>query len=101
MFAWFEKLFRSRRNVAAATATSPSPLSSVYSIVPPVWRVDAQQAVFRGLSGKPVGAVGNLQQALTLRDTLNLANGDRPTRRLLDAIYLEETALESNGQSHA
>lgn len=105
MFALFEKLFGSRRNAAPSAApaasSSQSRSSDIYSIVPPVWRVDTQQAVFRGLSGQAVGVVKNLDQALTLRDTLNLANGDRPSRRLLDAIYLEETALESNGPPHA
>ena len=40
-----------------------------------------------------IAIVKNLDQALTLQDTLNLANGDRPSRRLLDAIYCETTEI--------
>lgn len=105
MFVLFEKLFRYRRaaapSAALAGSTSPGSRHGLYSIVPPVWRVDGPQAVFRGLSGQAIGVVKNLDQALTLRDTLNLANGEHPSRRLLDAIYLEEATLESDPPARA
>ena len=88
MFAFFGKLFRSRR----AAAPAPKPVTAArgfYTVVAPVWRTDEQRGVYRGISGDAIAIVHNLDQALTLQDTLNLANGDRPSRRLLDAIYCE------------
>jgi hypothetical protein len=89
MLAFFGKLFRSRRPAA------PSPLPArtargFYTVVAPVWRTDEQRGIYRGLSGDAIAIVQNLDQALTLQDTLNLANGDPPSRRLLDAIYRED-----------
>lgn len=93
MFAWFEKLFR-----LPPDPPSPEPgvppqigLKGVYSVLAPGWRHSNHPAVFRGLNGNIVALVKTFDQAITLRDTLNLACGDRPTRRLLDAIYREET----------
>lgn len=85
MFAFFGKLFRLRRTAAPAM---PVPAAcGFYTVVAPVWRTDEQRGVYRGLSGDAIAIVWTLDQALTLQDTLNLANGDRPSRRLLDAIY--------------
>jgi hypothetical protein len=91
MLAFFGKLFRSRR---AATPTVPTlaPVArGFYTVVAPVWRTDDRQGIYRGISGDAIAIVKNLDQALTLQDTLNLANGDRPSRRLLDAIYRENS----------
>ena len=90
MLAFFGKLFRSRRPAA------PSPLPTrvargFYTVVAPVWRTGEQRGVYGGLSGDAIAIVKNPDQALTLQDTLNLANGDAPSRRLLDAIYREDT----------
>lgn len=38
-------------------------------------------------SGRIVGCVPSLAQALTLRDTLELAGGALPSRRFLDAVH--------------
>ncbi len=95
MLAFFGKFFRSRR----PAAPSPAPASAArgfYTVVAPVWRTDERQGIYRGLSGDAIAIVQNLDQALTLQDTLNLANGDLPSRRLLDAIYHENSeAVES------
>jgi hypothetical protein len=95
MFAFFGKFFRSCR--AAAPSAMPVPAARrFYTVVAPVWRTDERRGVYRGLSGDAIAIVQNLDQALTLQDTLNLANGDRPSRRLLDAIYRENSeAVES------
>jgi hypothetical protein len=90
MFAFFGKLFRSRRPAALPTARTPA-ARGFYTVVAPVWRTDAQRGIYRGLSGDAIAIVQNLDQALTLQDTLNLANGDPPSRRLLDAIYREKS----------
>ena len=90
MLAFFGKLFRSRR----PAAPSPQPLPAArgfYTVVAPIWRTDERRGIYRGLSGDAIAIVDNLDQALTLQDTLNLANGDRPSRRLLDAIYREDS----------
>jgi hypothetical protein len=89
MFAFFGKLFRSRR-MAVPSAMPPPAARGFYTVVAPVWRTDEQRGVYRGLSGDALATVQNLDQALTLQDTLNLANGDAPSRRLLDAIYRED-----------
>lgn len=101
MLAFFGKFFRSRRPAA------PSPLPArtargFYTVVAPVWRTDEQRGIYRGLSGDAIAIVQNLDQALTLQDTLNLANGDAPSRRLLDAIYREdsETVESATRQAH-
>ena len=94
MFAIFEKLFRSNISTSAtkaANATREKP--SLYSVAAPVWRVDDHCGIYRGLGGNAIATVQNPAQAQTLCDTLNLANGGTPSRRLLDAIYLEEAAL--------
>lgn len=88
MFAFFGRFFRSRRIAAAPAKQLPVP-RGFYSVVPPVWRTDEQRGVYRGISGDAIAVVQTLDQALTLQDTLNLANGDRPSRRLLDAMYRE------------
>ena len=91
MLALFGKLFRSRR---AATQAIPMPATAArgfYTIVAPAWRIDDRQGIYRGISGDAIAVVKNLDQALTLQDVLNLANGDRPSRRLLDAIYRENS----------
>jgi hypothetical protein len=89
MLAFFGKLFRSRR-LAASPATPARAARGFYTVVAPVWRTDEQRGIYRGLSGDAIAIVQNLDQALTLQDTLNLANGDPPSRRLLDAIYRED-----------
>ncbi|HXE28063.1 MAG TPA: hypothetical protein VN656_06085 [Stellaceae bacterium] len=90
MFAFFGKLFRLRR--PAPPSVTPVPAArGFYSVVAPVWRTDDRHGIYRGLSGDAIAVVKNLDQALTLQDTLNLANGDRPSRRLLDAIYRENS----------
>lgn len=89
MFAIFERLFRSRPATRAATIAA-QPKSDLYSIDAPVWRLDARHGIYRGISGDPIAVVKSLAQAETLRDTLNLASGGKPSRRLLDAIYLED-----------
>jgi hypothetical protein len=91
MFAFFGKLFRSRRAAVPAVPTPAPTARGFYTVVAPVWRTDDRQGIYRGLSGDAIAIVKNLDQALTLRDTLNLANGDRPSRRLLDAIYRENS----------
>lgn len=91
MFALFGKLFRSRRRPAAASPAPAPAARGFYTVVAPVWRTDDRQGIYRGLSGDAIAVVKNLDQALTLQDTLNLANGDRPSRRLLDAIYREDS----------
>ncbi len=91
MFAFFGKLFRSRRAAAPVLPTPAPAARGFYTIVAPVWRTDDRQGIYRGLSGDAIAIVKNLDQALTLQDTLNLANGDRPSRRLLDAIYRENS----------
>jgi hypothetical protein len=90
MFALFGKLFRFRR--AAATAVPiPAPGGrGFYTVVAPVWRTADRHGIYRGIGGDAIAIVKNRDQALTLQDTLNLANGDRPTRRLLDALYRED-----------
>jgi hypothetical protein len=89
MLAFFGRLFRLRRATAPAV---PVPAArGFYTVVAPVWRTDEQRGIYRGLSGDAIAIVQNLDQALTLQDTLNLANGDRPSRRLLDAIYREDS----------
>jgi hypothetical protein len=88
ILALFGKLFRSRR-LAAPTPVQPA--GGFYTVVAPVWRTDDRQGIYRGISGDAIAIVKNLDQALTLQDTLNLANGDRPSRRLLDAIYQENS----------
>jgi len=90
MFAFFGKLFRSRRR-AASRAPQPRAAHGSYTVVAPVWRTDDCQGIYRGLSGDAIAVVKNLDQALTLQDTLNLANGDPPSRRLLDAVYCESS----------
>ena len=90
MLAFFGKLFRSRRP-AAPSPTPVPPARGFYTVVAPVWRTDDRQGIYRGLSGDAIAIVQNRDQALTLQDTLNLANGDRPSRRLLDAIYREDS----------
>ena len=90
MFALFGKLFRSRRPAASLAAQARAARGS-YTVVALVWRTDERRGVYRGLSGDPMAIVENLDQALTLQDTLNLANGDPPSRRLLDAIYRENS----------
>jgi hypothetical protein len=89
MFAFFGKLFRSRRPAAPPAAPARA-RHGLYTLVAPVWRTDEQRGVYRGLSGDAIAIVQNDDQALTLSDTLNLANGDPPSRRLLDAIYGEK-----------
>jgi len=90
MFAFFGKFFRSRRR-AASRAVQPRAARGSYTVVAPVWRTDEQRGVYRGLSGDAIAIVQNDDQALTLQDTLNLANGDPPSRRLLDAVYCESS----------
>jgi hypothetical protein len=93
MFAIFEKLFRLNTvSPAAGTEAAAHDKLSLYSTLPPVWRVDGDVGVYRGLGGDPIATVENLAQAQTLCDTFNLADGQRPSRRLLDAIYREEAA---------
>ena len=41
------------------------------------------------ITSRAIATLDNLDQAITLQDTLNLANGEKPSRRLLDAIYIE------------
>jgi hypothetical protein len=95
MFAFFGKLFRSRRIAAPPAAPAPA-ARGFYTMAAPVWRTDDRHGIYRGLSGDAIAVVENLDQALTLQDTLNLANGDRPSRRLLDAIYGEDSqAIEA------
>ena len=98
MFAFFGRLFRSRRPRAFPPA--PPLARGFYTVVAPVWRTDEQRGVYRGLSGDAIAIVQNLDQALTLQDTLNLANGDRPSRRLLDAIYREGSATTVSAARH-
>ena len=98
--AFFGKFFRLRRRaplpVAPARAASGS-----YTVTAPVWRTDERPGVYRGLSGDAIAIVQNEDQALTLKDTLNLANGDPPSRRLLDAIYREDVeTVESAPRPH-
>jgi len=90
MHAFFGKFFRSRR--PAAPPSTPAPAArGFYTVVAPVWRTDERRGVYRGLSGDAIAIVQNHDQAQTLQDVLNLANGDRPSRRLLDAIYRENS----------
>jgi hypothetical protein len=101
MFAFFGKLFRSRR----PAAPYPMPARAVrgfYTVVAPVWCTDERRGIYRGISGDAIAIAQNLDQALTLQDTLNLANGDPPSRRLLDAIYREdsETVESATRQAH-
>lgn len=97
MFAIFEKLFRlNTASPAAETEAAANDKLGLYSTVPPVWRVDGGTGVYRGLGGDPIALVENLDQAQTLCDTLNLAEGRKPSRRLLDAIYLEEATTPAN-----
>jgi len=90
MFAFFGKLFRWRRPAPLPAAPSRA-ARRFYTVVAPVWRTDEQRGVYRGLSGDAIAIVQNDDQALTLQDTLNLANGDPPSRRLLDAVYCENS----------
>jgi hypothetical protein len=91
MFALFGKLFRFCRAAAPAVPMSVPSARGFYTVVTPVWRTDERRGIYRGLSGDAIVTVRNLDQALTLQDTLNLASGDRPSRRLLDAIYRENS----------
>ncbi|HWE71926.1 MAG TPA: hypothetical protein VG328_02100 [Stellaceae bacterium] len=93
MFALFGKLFRFRRAAAPAIPAPIPARDGFYTVVAPVWRTDDRQGIYRGISGDAIAVVKNLDQALTLQDTLNLANGDRPSRRLLDAIYRENSEI--------
>ena len=91
MFALFGRFFRSRR-IAARAIPAPAPATSgFYTVVAPGWRKDDRQGIYRGISGDAIAVVKNLEQALTLQDVLNLANGEKPSRRLLDAIYCENS----------
>jgi hypothetical protein len=100
MFALFGKLFRFRR-AAAIPVTTPAPATrGFYTVVAPVWRTDDRQGIYRGISGDAIAVVKNLDQALTLQDVLNLANGDRPSRRLLDAIYRENSETAEAKPAH-
>jgi hypothetical protein len=89
MFALFGRLFRFRRAAAPIIPTPAPAARGFYTVIAPIWRTDERQGIYRGISGDAIAVVKNLDQALTLQDTLNLANGDRPSRRLLDAIYCE------------
>jgi hypothetical protein len=91
MFALFGKFFRFRRAAAVLVPTPATATPGFYTVVAPVWRTDDRQGIYRGISGDAIAVVKNLDQALTLQDLLNLANGDRPSRRLLDAIYSENS----------
>jgi hypothetical protein len=93
MFALFGKLFRFRRAAAPAVSTPVSAARGFYTVVAPAWRTDDRQGIYRGISGDAIAMVKNLDQALTLQDLLNLANGEKPSRRLLDAIYLENSEI--------
>ena len=95
MFACFGKLFRRRRKAAPAFVAAPVPALSLYTVAAPAWCNGERRAIDRGISGDAIAIVANPDQAVTLCDTLNLANGDRPSRRLLDAIYLEHSLTES------
>jgi hypothetical protein len=101
MFTLFERLFHSRHPAAktASHVAKPAQANAAgpYLVVAPVWRIDDRRAVYRGLSGDAIAIVKNRDQALTLQDTLNLASGGRPSRRLLDAIYLEEPIAAETG----
>ena len=90
MFALFGKLFRSRRP-AAPHPDAGSAGARLLHDRRAGRRTDDRQGIYRGLSGDAIAIVKNLDQALTLQDTLNLANGHRPSRRLLDAIYHENS----------
>jgi hypothetical protein len=90
MLAFFGKLFSWRRPAPLPAAPARA-ARGVYTVVAPVWRSDEPRGIFRGLSGDAIATVQSLDQALTLQDTLNLANGDPPSRRLLDAIYGERS----------
>jgi hypothetical protein len=93
MFAIFEKLFRSNKAAPTGRTTATREKPSLYSVAAPVWRADDHCGVYRGLGGNTIATAQNPAQAQTLCDTLNLANGGKPSRRLLDAIYREEVAL--------
>ena len=96
MLAIFGKLFFRSRRAAPAAPASAAPVRGFYTVTAPVWRTDERRGVYRGISGDAIAIVDNLDQAITLQDTLNLANGEKPSRRLLDAIYLENSlAAES------
>jgi hypothetical protein len=93
MFAIFEKLFRHRvaalaANIAANIGAQPK--TDLYSIDAPVWQLESRHGIYRGISGAAVAVVKNRSQAETLCDILNLANGGKPSRKLLDAIYFED-----------
>ena len=95
MFAFFGRLFRARRPAAAPAAPARAARGS-YTTVAPIWRTDERRGVYRGLSGDAIAIVQNDDQAVTLQDTFNLANGDPPSRRLLDAIYRERSEIVEN-----
>ena len=96
MLAFLGKFFHSRRP-AAPLAPPPRVPRGFYTVVAPVWRTDERRGIYRGLSGDAIAIVASLDQALTLQDTLNLANGDPPSRRLLDAIYCENSEIAASG----
>jgi hypothetical protein len=100
MFGLFDKLFRSRRVSPGAVASIRDNAAKTYSLLTSAWPTNERHAVCRGPSGESVAIVENLGQALTLRDTLDLAGGARPSRRLLDAIYLEEFTPAARGDNN-
>jgi hypothetical protein len=100
MFALFGKFFRLRRAAAPAVQPPVPGARSFYTVVAPVWRTDNRQGIYRGISGDAIAVVKNLDQALTLQDVLNLANGEKPSRRLLDAIYREDSETVESAPRH-
>ena len=71
----------------------------------PVWRTDEQRGIYRGLSGDAIAIVQNLDQALTLQDTLNLANGDAsepaPARRHLSRKFRKPSKARRGKRTNA
>ena len=91
MLAIFGKLFFRSRRAAPAAPAPAAPVRGFYTATAPVWQTNERRGVYRGISGDAIATLDNLDQAITLQDTLNLANGEKPSRRLLDAIYIENS----------
>jgi hypothetical protein len=59
----------------------------VYSVAAPAFCRAFGCGILRRQTGRIVVVTSNFERALTLRDTLNLACGDPPSRRFLDATH--------------
>ncbi len=58
-----------------------------YFVTTPSWLGNPAYTVFCAATGRAIASFDTEEQAMILRDTLNLACGCPPSRRLLDAVH--------------